>query len=164
MTKRFTTPLLAAATLAAAVSAHAGEDTTSVSIGGSIGASCTASAQQVELGSVQSAELFTPSGVPADITLTVNCSMDAPYAIALGNAWAYQSQVTPESTLELEMVDATLGGIPLGPTGSGMQYTSAGMGGDETLTVTGGIVRGSGRRAALGPVTTTLSNVFTISY
>ena len=161
--KTHMTTLLAAAAFAVAASAHADSDTTSVSIGGSIGAGCTASAQPLDLGAVQSAVLFT-DGVPADVTLTVNCSLDTPFAVSLGNSWTYVSQVGPTADLALDFSGPTIAGVPIGTSGSGMQYASTGTGTDETLTVTGGIVRATGRRAALGTVNATLTGMLTITY
>ncbi|MCB4359600.1 Csu type fimbrial protein [Quatrionicoccus australiensis] len=159
--KHLFTKTLFAAALACGVAGAANADqmTAPLPIGGTVGASCTASADALNLGTLRSQDLLVGGGQQLGLTLHVNCSAGTVYTIGVPVHTIIKT-VGPQ-TYELGLgsaIDSADGTF----VGDGLTRTGTGV--DEPITLTNIFLRAQLRVPTNGVQNLLFSNAFTIVY
>lgn len=161
--------ILAAALAALGGAAFAGSSTTTVNIGGEVGASCAAAIDPLNLGQIDPlqgdmGDNLQGRGFPATINMTINCSNGTPFSVqGQGGAVAYISGITVWLIEDSRGSGTTVNGTPFYTS-----FASTGTGMDQSFAIGGYAFRmaqGIGfPRPTGGIVSGVLPGAFTINY
>jgi hypothetical protein len=153
--------------------AHAGQNATTVSVGGSIGGgSCTASADAVNLGNKSFTDFAPGSAIDlGPINFNIKCPIGTPYTIRsnmiYGQTLTFGSTSLVFSPLMNMMYMGTpkLAGTPLSMVNNSQVYNGLGTGANQTLALTGmGLTTTMGTAPTNGPQTAVASGLFVLVY
>lgn len=161
--------VLAAVMAALGGAAFAGSSTTTVNIGGEVGASCAAAIDPMNLGQIDPlqgdmGDNLLDRGFPATINMTINCSNGTPFSVqSQGGAMAYISGITVRLIEDSRGSGTTVNGTPFYAS-----FASTGTGMDQSFAIGGyafHMVQGSGfPRPTGGIVSGVLPGAFTVTY
>jgi hypothetical protein len=152
--------------------AHAGQNATTVSVGGSIGGgSCTASADAVNLGNKSFTDFTGPMGSLelGAINFNVMCPAGTPFLIRMNGSWSQMLSFGAATLIfqpgMIAMNRPMLANTLIGPEGSGLMYNGIGTGTSETLPLTGmSLSLGMAPAPTNGVKAATVSGLFVLVY
>lgn len=162
MKKKMKQLALAAAFAALGTVAHAGSSSTTINIGGEVGAGCTIAADTVNLGQITSFDYYMSTAIPMGLGVNVNCSAGTAYSLSI----ATNDMVTSAGALRIGLG----GGTQAKANGVAFPVAGTGIGADQHYAVTGmrlyvRDISGSGvAEPTGGPVSGTFPGVFTVTY
>lgn len=152
--------ILAAALAALGGSAFAGSTSTTINIGGEIGAGCTVSADTLAMGQINSFDYYMTA--PVSLGVNVNCSSGTAYSLAINT----DSMTTNTGSLVLGLSNGTQAKA----NGANFPVAGAGTGIEQHYGVTGmqlyvrSIDGSSPADPTGGVVNATFAGVFTVTY